>query len=698
LAQAIEVTSVIAGDTSPVGSHDSAIPPTSAESIRVLIVDDDPSKQSALSAALAPLGLTIVEANSGFTALRRLLEQDFAVILLDVFMPTMDGFETAALIRQRKQSEMTPIIFITAAKDEEISSVDRFTQGAVDFIFTPFDPSEIRAKVAVFANLFLTTEALASRARETQISNEHLGLVIDVAPIGIFQTDSRYKYVYTNPRWSEIIGISTASAFGRDLTAIIPPAARPDFEEQLSALSSLSEELSFRFTIDRPGLETITATMTATQIPDGQDGTRGLIGTIADVTVEALAARAMEEANVAANSASQLKSDFLANMSHEIRTPMNGVIGMTDLLLDTELSAQQRDYAQTVRNSGEALLAIINDILDFSKVEAGMLDIDNASFNMHQVANYVVSLLSTSATAKGLSLVADVAPSVPEIVRGDSGRIHQVLVNLVGNAIKFTSSGEVAIAITRVDAASMGALVHFSVMDTGIGIAADKLDSIFQPFVQADSSTSRKFGGTGLGLAISGDLISLMGGDYGVISHPQKGSTFWFTIDFEMAEFIPSGPADSVGRFGKDFFLDSSEQFQGDGGRRLLLAEDNVINRKVAVALLTNAGYVVDAVHDGLEAVDAFDGEEYAAILMDCQMPEMNGYEATAAIRVREGTGRHTPIIALTAGARSEDRDRCLREGMDGYLSKPINRETLLSVVSSFIARTPADRRSEGQG
>jgi PAS domain S-box-containing protein len=687
VAAAIEGGAVSDSSPSAAPPHASRSPEDAAGSTQVLIVDDDPTKRSALRAVLTSLGISIVEADSGISALRRLLEQDFAVILLDVFMPTMDGFETAALIRQRKQSEMTPIIFITAAKDEEIASTDRFTQGAVDFIFSPFDPGEIRAKVAVFANLFLNSEVLASQARETQISNEHLGLVIDVAPIGIFQTDNSYKYVYTNPRWSEIIGVSTADALGHDLSTVVPVADRPEFSKRLSALSLSAEELSYRFEIVRPGADPIVATMTATQIPDGEGASQGLIGTIADVTAEARAVTAMAEASAAANSASQLKSDFLANMSHEIRTPMNGVIGMTDLLLDTNLDAQQRDYAQTVRNSGEALLAIINDILDFSKVEAGMLSIDNASFDMRQVVDNVVSLLSTSAAAKNIAIVTDVDPSVPEIVRGDSGRIRQVLMNLVGNAIKFTPSGSVAISIARAAAATSGALVHFRVTDTGMGIPADKLESIFHPFVQADTSTSRRFGGTGLGLAITGDLISLMGGNYGVTSRQGEGSSFWFLIEFEIGRPGEGVSTSDAGRFDHPY-SETPDGVVGEGTCRLLLAEDNVINRKVAVALLTNAGYRVDAVHDGLAAVEAWRGQEYGAILMDCQMPEMNGYEATAIIRAEEGAGRHTPIIALTAGAREEDRDRCLREGMDGYLSKPINREVLVSVVSSFLVQS----------
>ena len=802
-------------EVAPLDEMAPSVAPPSGQPVHVLIVDDDRAKRAALRAALVPLDVTVIEADSGVAALRSLMSQNVAAILLDVFMPIMDGFETAALIRQRRQSEMTPIIFITASKSDEIADVDRFAQGAVDFIFSPVDPGELRAKVLVFANLYLSADLLAAQALALQISADHLRMVTDVAPIGIFQTDAERRYVYTNPRWSEITGIQPSEAIGRPLDSVIASELRPDLMQRLDDPDNRGVELSYRF--DIPGRDSArrVAVITVAPIPDDSGGVAGLIGTVADVTAEADAEAAMSDAHDAAASASQQKSDFLATMSHEIRTPMNGVIGMANLLLETDLDPRQHDYAQTVRNSGEALLTIINDILDFSKVEAGMLEIEDTEINIRSIVDDVADLLAVPALAKGIELVSIIDNSLPRGVRGDPGRLRQVLMNLIGNAIKFTETGEVVIRVTRDAAQGPDIVVRFEVKDSGEGIAPEKLTTIFQPFVQADTSISRRHGGTGLGLAISGQLVTLMGGEYGVDSQLSAGSTFWFTIrvrdmrvnvrpdvpspasrltglralvvednesqrtalsdqltgwgmdvtaveagfpalralrdgadcgapfavglidrsmrgmsGLELGQHIAGDPRLTIPLvlmigIGQDHDLSAQSGFRTlltkpvhldnlldsletalaadtaerrplpPGGpvhapgvrppvRRLLLAEDNLINQKVALAMLAGSRYAVDAVFDGAGAVGACALGRYDVILMDCQMPGMNGFEATAAIRAQEGDDRHTPIIALTAGARAEDRDRCLSMGMDGYLAKPVDRIQLLELLSSF--------------
>ena len=786
-------------------------------SVPILLVDDNPTKRLALRSILRPLGYSIVEAESGLAALRCLMVQDFAVILLDVRMQSMDGFETAALIRQRPRSEMTPIIFITSYKSDEIVHLDRYAQGAVDFMFAPVQPDELRAKVSVFANIFRQANLLAERAGEVQLSADRLRLLTDAAPIGIFQTDGSNRYVYTNPRWSEITGVTSEHAWGRSWETIIGAEQRASVEVQEGALAP--GELEGRFEIQVPGGASRIVLVTSKPISDRGDGDAGWVGTLADVTDVVRAEAAMSAARDEANEASRLKSDFLANMSHEIRTPMNGVIGMTDLLLETDLDARQRDYAQTVRNSGEALLTIINDILDFAKVESGTVDLEDTAFSVRAVVEGVVNLLAGSAQDKGLELVAVLDRSVPSAVSGDPGRVRQVLTNLVGNAIKFTQAGEI---VVRVTASGTGedTVIHFEVSDPGDGIAPDKLASVFEPFVQADTSTSRRYGGTGLGLAITGQLVALMGGECGVTSELGVGSTFRFTIavradgaepsdapvdpdlegvavliaddsptqravladcltdwgmlvasvgsgqsalaelqtaqaegrPFEVALLdrtmpgmddletvhaviadatltvrmvlltsLRTEPAD-VDNQGSAIFASLSKPIDAEMLRDclrvalrlpdapsfsatlesgapesagdtevgwLLLAEDNPINQKVAVAMLSSAGYRVDTVPNGRAAVAAAGERSYDAILMDCQMPEMNGYEATAAIRALEGTTHHTPIIALTAGARPEDRERCLIEGMDSYVAKPVNKDTLLGIVARAIGQNP---------
>jgi two-component system, sensor histidine kinase and response regulator len=782
--------------------------------VPVLIVDDNLAKRVSLKAALAPLGYSIFEAESGHEALRRLLVQDFAVILLDVRMPTMGGFETAGLIRQRRQSELTPIIFITGHASDELVHSDRWVGGAVDFIFAPVPPEELRAKVSVFASLYLRAESLAAQAREVQASADQLRLLTDAAPIGIFQTDQHNRYVYTNPGWTAITGIRSDEALGKAWDDIIgaPPPGDPDTG------GGADEEPSHRFEMRLSDGTPRIVLVTSKAIPDLHGGHAGWVGTLADVTVEARAETTMADARDRATEASQLKSDFLANMSHEIRTPMNGVIGMTDLLLDTDLDTRQRDYALTVRSSGDALLTIINDILDFSKVEAGKLQVEIIEFNLSTVIEDVVDLLAGPAQAKGLELIAVIEATIPAVVLGDPGRVRQVLTNLIGNAIKFTRSGEIVVRVAPAYADGAGTVVHFEVSDTGAGVAPDKLGSIFEPFIQGDASTSRQHGGTGLGLAISAQLVALMGGECGVTSELETGSTFWFTIRVQVdagsairpplrpdarldglvalilddnatqratlsgyltewgmtvhaAESGPEARAalDDAASAGQPIaiamvdrpLLDASsplavafadpavatrlvvmarasearnlDELVTPAGRStltkpihrrrllrtlqaalglqpphgtdpqvgaadlrpdpsdvrpgavILVAEDNIVNQKVVTAMLSNCGYRVEIAVDGEDAVRAAAATRYDAIIMDCQMPLMDGFQATQAIRRAEGPDRHTPIIALTAAAMTGERQHCLAAGMDDFLTKPINRLQLYATVQKWV-------------
>lgn len=389
--------------------------------------------------------------------------------------------------------------------------------------------------------------------------------------------------------------------------------------------------------------------------------------------------QSIEELLRKAEQASKAKSEFLANVSHEIRTPMTGVLGMADMLLETRLDARQQEYLGMLRSSADALLLLLNDVLDLSKIEAGKLELDPIGFSLRPVVTNAVGVLQSKARRKGLDLVVAVRDDVPQHVRGDPRRLRQVIVNLVSNAVKFTEEGTVTVTVEQESSAAGPDLLRFSVADTGIGIRADKQQLIFEPFGQADNSTTRRYGGTGLGLTICLQLVTLMEGRIWVESEPGKGSAFRFVIPLPAIASAPETPEPVA------------PEAPTKSRLRILLAEDQPVNQKIAVALLEKMGHQVKVANHGLEALHWLETETFDVVLMDVYMPELDGFETTRVIREREsGTGRRTPIVAVTALAMQSDRERCLQAGMDAYVTKPFQPAKMIAAIREALAVSDA--------
>ncbi|MEI6209835.1 MAG: response regulator [Desulfuromonadales bacterium] len=539
--------------------------------------------------------------------------------------------------------------------------------------------SEIVGAVVTFSNI--------AERRQSETELRKLSRAVQQSSVTTVITDTLGSIEFVNPKFTELTGYTAEEAIGQNPRMLNAKQTPPETFVDLWATIKSGKTWKGELLNKTKDGSLFWEMAIISPLYDENGVITHYLAVKEDITEKKKIDEQLTASKVQADAANEAKSAFLANMSHEIRTPMNGVVSMSGLLLETDLSAEQRDYAEIISRSGENLLILIDEILDFSKIEAGKLELERAYFDLQLLLDDINRLLAYKADAAGLGLNYNIEPGMPIILKGDPGRVRQIITNLVGNALKFTKQGAVAVNASLVSDRDDSAIIRFAISDTGIGIPASRLSAIFAPFTQVDASTTRKYGGTGLGLTICKQLAGLMGGEIGVTSEEGKGSTFWFTVRFEKQSAEAVKAAQEIATPAR-LVTPPVDAGLNNLTARILLAEDNLINQKVALHLLKSLGYTADVVADGQQALEALAKINYDLVLMDCMMPNMDGFEATCIIRAQSSgvLDHNVPIIAMTANAMKEDRDKCLASGMDDYVPKPVKKDLLAAVLEKWLS------------
>lgn len=574
-----------------------------------------------------------------------------------VLLSHHEGNDLESLQKLNSKFHQIPIIIVSDEVDEH-AALESIQQGAQEYLcIKDLDAQSIihTIELAIARQKFYMQEGQLQKNYDLAENSFHM--LVDSSADGIIVVDNDGIILFLNHAAEELFGWSAESLIGGYLGS--PIVAGGSAEIEINNPNNKSGEIT---------VAEMRAEITV------WDGAYANVVAMRDITIRKRMENNLFEAKLAAEVANRAKSEFLANMSHEIRTPMYGVIGMLELLDDTHLEAKQKRYVDTASESASSLVTIINDILDLSKIEAGHLALENIPFDLRKTVENTVASCAKLATEKGLELNCFIHTNIPSHVSGDSGRLRQVLINLLNNAIKFTHEGQVNLRVNLQEQSDDHTLLRFEVKDTGIGIPVEKQTGLFNAFAQADNSTTRKFGGTGLGLTISKQLSELMGGEIGVISAEGQGSTFWFNTQFEKTEQLVQDSND----------LPEDLHFNNIC---VLLVDDMLTNQIVGMEMLKKLGAQVEIAEDGQQAIDAFNRNQYDIVLMDCQMPVMDGYAATEVIRAQEQTRGlpHLPIVALTAHAMQDNQEACLAAGMDDYLTKPLSGKDLKAMLLRWL-------------